>query len=87
MQGADFPYQGHGQSQEHLADFAGSRVTTCAACPLGAELFVSPDIAVEVLLERLVENGGFGMSRAVNSRRFASQSEVRALAAQIISCR
>src|SRR5437773_2494014 len=56
------------QSQEHLADFAGSRVTTCAACPLGAELLVSPDIAVEVLLERLVENGGFGMPRTVKQQ-------------------
>src|SRR5438034_10426659 len=43
--------------------------------PPGLEaILVSPDIAVEVLLERLVENGGFGMSRAVNSRRFASQN-------------
>jgi hypothetical protein len=37
-------------------------------------LLVGCDILVEVLLERLVENGGFGMPRTVNSRRFASQN-------------
>src|SRR6266540_6233948 len=37
-------------------------------------LLVGCDILLEVLLERLVENGGFGMPRTVNGRRFASQN-------------
>ena len=34
-------------------------------------LLIGPDIAVEMLLESLVENGGFGMARAIRSRRIA----------------
>ena len=60
-------------AREELHDRLRHYVTQRPRAGLEA-LLVGCDILLEVLLERLVENGGFGMPRTVNGRRFASQN-------------
>jgi len=59
-------------AREELHDRLRHYVTQRPRAGLEA-LLVGCDILLEVLLKRLVENGGFGMPRTVNGRRFASQ--------------